>query len=484
VSSALSVPARWFVDDVGAALAEVSSRAKDVDADSLRKDVAIEACNLVCGFIDADGRTTDDELWALAAAFGPMLDTQLAGATPDDVRKSGLLDGKRALLDAPTELFGLLVAADAKDGTVHSHVYYQAAVELAFAVAAVDAHTSSDELDAIERFRGTLLTAMDKAGVRRPGQPAPAPAPAPTPTPAADKTATAGTPAAAPTVAKPVEAQPAEEPARPLADLLAELDALVGLTVVKQEVKRAADLTRIEQIRKERNLPVLEHSRHLVFTGNPGTGKTTVARLLSQIYRTLGVIKKGHLVETDRSQLVAGFVGQTAIQVRKVFDEADEGMLLIDEAYALLRGGDNDFGREAIDTIVKLVEDRRDSIIVVLAGYPEEMAKLVDANPGLRSRFPKFIDFPDYTTDELMEIFTSLGTKQRYVCDPPALAKVRAWIDAQPRVRGFGNGRLARNLFEAAVARQAGRLVGIDKPTDDQLCTLTVDDLPAVGEDP
>jgi energy-coupling factor transporter ATP-binding protein EcfA2 len=475
VSSALSVPARWFVDDVGAALAEVSSRAKGVDADTLRKDVAIEACNLVCGFIDADGRTTDDELWALAAAFGPMLDTQLAGATPDDVRKSGLLDGKRALLDAPTELFGLLVAADAKDGTVHSHVYYQAAVELAFAVAAVDAHTSSDELDVIERFRGTLLTAMDKAGVRRPGQPAPAP----TPTPASEQTATTGPP-----VAPPAEPTPVEEPARPLVDLLAELDGLIGLAVVKQEVKRAADLTRIEQIRKEHNLPVLEHSRHLVFTGNPGTGKTTVARLLSQIYRTLGVIKKGHLVETDRSQLVAGFVGQTAIQVRKVFDEADGGMLLIDEAYALLRGGDNDFGREAIDTIVKLVEDRRDSIIVVLAGYPEEMAKLVDANPGLRSRFPKFIDFPDYTTDELMAIFTSLGTKQRYVCDPPALAKVRSWIDAQPRVRGFGNGRLVRNLFEAAVARQAGRLVGIDKPTDDQLCTLTVDDLPAVGEDP
>ena len=122
MSSPLSIPARWFVDDVGAALAEVGSRAKGVDTDALRKDVAIEACNLVCAFIDADGRTTDDELWALASAFGPMLDTQLAGATPDDVRSSGLLDGKRALLDTTTDLFGLLIAADAKDGTVHSHV--------------------------------------------------------------------------------------------------------------------------------------------------------------------------------------------------------------------------------------------------------------------------------------------------------------------------------------------------------------------------
>jgi hypothetical protein len=477
VSSALSVPARWFVDDVGAALAEVGSRAKGVDADELRKDVAIEACNIVCAFIDADDRTTDDELWALSSAFGPLLDTQLAGATPDDVRSSGLLAGKRALLDKPTDLYGLLIAADAKDGTVHSHVYYQAAVELAFAVAAVDAHTSTAELDAIERYRGMLLTAMDKAGVRRPGQPARTPA-TPAPGTPVEAQATTGAPPAT------VGPAPEEEPARPLEELLAELDELIGLTVVKQEVKRAADLTRIEQIRKERGLPVLEHSRHLVFTGNPGTGKTTVARLLSQIYRSLGVVKKGHLVETDRSQLVAGFVGQTAIQVRKVFDQADEGMLLVDEAYALLRGGDNDFGREAIDTIVKLVEDRRDSIIVVLAGYPEEMAELVDANPGLRSRFPKFIDFPDYTTDELMAIFTSLGKKQRYVCDAAAEAKVRAWIDAQPRVRGFGNGRLARNLFEAAVARQAGRLVSVENPTDEQLCTLTVDDLPAVGENP
>jgi Cdc6-like AAA superfamily ATPase len=473
VSSALAVPARWFVDDVGAALIEVSSRAKGIDAEALRQDVAMEACNLVCAFIDADLRTTDDELWALASAFGPMLDTQIAGATSDDVRSSGLLNGKRALLEKPTELFGLLLAADAKDGTVHSHVYYQAAVELAFAVAAVDAHTSSEELDAIEQYRGMLLGAMDTAGVRRPGQPAAA---RPKEVPAAATTAETPTAPEAP--------EPEQEPPRPLDDLLAELDALIGLVGVKREVRRAADLTRIEQIRKERGLPILEHSRHLVFTGNPGTGKTTVARLLSQIYRTLGVIEKGHLVETDRSQLVAGFVGQTAIQVRKVFDEADQGMLLIDEAYALLRGGDNDFGREAIDTIVKLVEDRRETIIVVLAGYPEEMAKLVDANPGLRSRFPKFIDFPDYSTDELMAIFTSLGAKQRYVCDPDAQAKVRAWIDAQPRVRGFGNGRLARNLFEAAVARQAGRLVGVDKPSDDQLCTLTVDDVPAVGEDP
>jgi SpoVK/Ycf46/Vps4 family AAA+-type ATPase len=219
-----------------------------------------------------------------------------------------------------------------------------------------------------------------------------------------------------------------------------------------------------------------------VFTGNPGTGKTTVARLLAQLYSSLGVVPKGHLVESDRSQLVAGYVGQTAVQVRKVFDEADGGILLIDEAYALARGGEGDFGKEAIDTIVKLVEDRRDSIIVIVAGYPEEMTEFVDSNPGLRSRFPKTIHFADYTTDELVGIFETLAREQQYTPEPATVTKVRAWLDAQPRIKGFGNGRLARNLFEAAVTRQAERLVAVTAPTDEQLCTLTEADVPGLAE--
>src|SRR5207253_2486907 len=191
---------------------------------------------------------------------------------------------------------------------------------------------------------------------------------------------------------EPAEAPPAElPPARPLQEVMAELAGLVGLKDVKAEVRRVTDLIQVENLRKERKLPVAEQSRHLVFTGNPGTGKTTVARLLGDIYRSLGVVAKGQLVEADRSTLVAGYIGQTAIQVRQTFDKAMGGVLLIDEAYALARGGERDFGQEAIDTIVKFIEDHRQDVVVIAAGYPDEMHQFIDSNPGLRSRFPKTI---------------------------------------------------------------------------------------------
>ena len=468
MSAALTVPVQWFVDDVSATLHELAHTADDND-DAARHDAATEAFNLTCGFIDADGLHTDDELWALITAFGPLLPTQLGKATPEDVRRAGLVTGARSKLAAVSPMFELLVEADAKNGTRESHAYYRAALDIGFAIAAVDAHTSNTELGVIGDFQRLLLDAIGAAGLPRPGEPEPDQQPAAASAATRERVASAAT----------TEQQ---DPPKPLDELLHELDKLVGMAEVKREVKLTTDLTRVEQLRRQRGLPVLEHSRHLVFTGNPGTGKTTVARLLAQIYRTLGVVTKGHLVETDRSQLVAGFVGQTAIQVRKAFDEADEGVLLVDEAYALARGGENDFGKEAIDTIVKLVEDRRDSIIVIVAGYPEEMATFVDSNPGLRSRFPKTIHFSDYSNDELVQIFETLGSDQKYTCQPDALAKVEAFFAAQPRVRGFGNGRLARNLFEAMVARQSSRLVGIDSPTDEQLCTFVAADVPGPTE--
>jgi Cdc6-like AAA superfamily ATPase len=460
--SPLGDAVRDFVDEVAPDVVALARTVEGLDAGRLRADVEVEAFNLACAFVDADGLHTDDELWALAATFGHLLPSGLGRATPADIRAAGLVVGRRAHLDRPSTLVDLLAEADARDGGVRAERFARHGAQIGQAVAALDLLPSRTELNAIERFRATVRQAEDAARSR---------VAAATPRPAGTPATTDGAPAA----------PPAEEelpPARPLPELLAELDGLVGLAGVKREVHLVSNLLRVQQIRRDRGLPVLDQSRHLVFTGNPGTGKTTVARLLAQIYRTLGVVERGHLVETDRAGLVAGFVGQTAGRVVAAFDRAEGGVLLVDEAYSLARGGENDFGREAIDTLVKLVEDRRERLVVILAGYPEEMAELVAANPGMRSRFPKTIHFPDYDDDDLVAIIEALGAEGHYRLDPEARAAVRGWFAAQPRDRGFGNGRLARNLFEAAVTNQATRLVAVESPTDEQLMTLTAADIP------
>lgn len=444
-----------FVEQLSAALIGLGTQ--QVPAEQLRHDCALDAFGIAAAIIAADGRQSDDELWELAAVFGPHLDVQIGGATPADIRRSGVVFEHTGRLNRTTPMFDLLVDVDRARGTTHARTYYDRALAVAFGIAAADVLTSEAELAAIETWRGQMLAAMAGTGA------APRPAGAP-----------AGEP--------PTQPPPPQDPPEPLEDLLAELDALVGMANVKREVRLVADLTRIEKLRKERDLPVLEQSRHLVFTGNPGTGKTTVARLLSRIYRSLGIVDRGHLVEVDRSGLVAGFVGQTAPKVVAAFDAADQGTLLVDEAYSLIRGGDNDFGREAIDTMVKLVEDRRDRVIVILTGYTGEMAELVAANPGMRSRFPKTINFPDYTADELIAIMQMTADKGRYTLTDEAQAKVRDWLEAIPRDEGFGNGRLVRNLFEDAVGRQATRLAGVAEPTDEQLLTIEAADIREVGD--
>ena len=486
VSDALVAPVQAFVIEVGRALDELAGRAGTAEG-TAREDVAMEAAAIVAGIIDADVTHTDDELRAYLTAIGPLL---FGGTytTPGEVRGSGIVSGRRSFLLRPSPLFELLVDADAADGGQRSWRYYRAAMDLVHSTASVDVHTSQAELEAIDRFRVALLTRLRTAGIQRPPpaffglHPADVHARHGGAVPVQDM---AGDAPAAGTAADGQEAEATTEdvelpPARPLEELLGELDELIGLDAVKAEVKRVTDLLVVQRLREERGLPTHAQSRHLVFTGNPGTGKTTVARLLAEIYRTLEVIEIGHLVETDRSQLVAGFVGQTAERTAKVIEEALDGVLLIDEAYALARGGEKDFGREAIDTLVKMMEDHRERLVVIAAGYPDEMGSLIAANPGLESRFSRTIHFPDYTDDELVGILRLLAADRHYELSEDALVAARAWFSAVPRDRGFGNGRLARNLLEAAIARHASRLVDVEDPSDEDLLTLTAEDVAGV----
>ncbi len=263
-------------------------------------------------------------------------------------------------------------------------------------------------------------------------------------------------------------------------DPLAELEGLVGLAPVKRQVADLANFVRIRQERERRGMKAAAASYHCVFTGNPGTGKTTVARILAGIYRDLGVLKKGHLVETDRSGLVAEFVGQTAVKTNKIVDSALDGVLFIDEAYTLVNEAKEDFGAEAIATLLKRMEDDRDRLVVILAGYTDEMRTFIESNPGLRSRFTRVIEFPDYSAEELQVIFLRLAADSQYNLTTNAMRKLRARLAeaVAAKDRTFGNGRFARNLFERAIERQATRLADVSDLSGDVLEQIAEADIP------
>ena len=281
-------------------------------------------------------------------------------------------------------------------------------------------------------------------------------------------------------------AQKEEEPPKPsLEELMAELEELVGLGTVKREVKNLTNLIKVRKLREENGLPNSAMSLHMVFLGNPGTGKTTVARLMAGLYAAIGALSKGQLVEVDRSGLVAGYVGQTALKTQEVIQSALGGVLFIDEAYSLASGGENDFGREAIETLLKAMEDHRDDLVVIVAGYDEPMEKFINSNPGLQSRFNKYLYFPDYNGEELMAMFRMRCKKNGYRLTEEAETYAKEFFEDMYKNRddNFGNGRDVRNRFEDIISRQANRLAAMEAPTKDDLMTITKEDFLVPAEE-
>ena len=317
------------------------------------------------------------------------------------------------------------------------------------------------------------------------GTPAPKPKTPKAPEPEAPKPQAgkgpAPSPAAAPQQAANAQPEAEEEtPPEDINDLKAELNELIGLEGVKREVSNLINIVTVYKLRQQNGLKTVDMSLHMVFSGNPGTGKTMIARLMSRIYKSLGMLKKGHLVEVDRSGLVAGYVGQTATKTSAAIEKALGGVLFIDEAYALNNKSENDFGQEAIDTLLKAMEDHREDLVVIGAGYDKLMDDFIHSNPGLESRFNRFMHFDDYNADEMLAILDLQLKKGQYRLTEEARAAVKDYIvAANTSSIAFGNARGVRNIFERLLVQQANRLAAGGEVTKDDLMTITVEDVEA-----
>ena len=381
----------------------------------------------------------------------------------------------------PPVFYWNLAESDAKRGTEASRTFIRMLTNILLYLAAVDDDVSYDEAAYITECTDKLTAICDTSGVRKSREALNPLDYVTSSEPGFQEKHRLQEQTAGGEKLKEADAEKsdAEEKKPDFDELMAQLDSLVGLDDVKKDIKNLMNLVKVRRLRKENGLPIPPMSLHMVFMGNPGTGKTTVARIISGLYAAIGVLEKGQLIEVDRSGLVAGYVGQTALKTQEVIKSALGGVLFIDEAYSLASGGENDFGREAIETILKAMEDHRDELIVVVAGYDGPMEKFINSNPGLQSRFNKYFYFPDYNGEQLLHIFKGQCKKNGYALTEEAEAEAKAMFEELYENRGenFGNGRDVRNVFEDTVVRQSNRVAALDAPTKDDLMQFLPEDL-------
>ena len=411
------------------------------EARPIETDVNEHFTTLLGVLVGGDGKLTDQE----AELFNDLFAEVLGGRQSLPVLRALLkerADKSRQLTKQPPAFFDAVVRMDAASGTKATADVVLSLQEIGREAAAMDGDIGRAELTTLTDYILMLREAAEAAEV--------APEPA-------------------------AKAEPES-----LEALQAKLHRLVGLREVKERVDTLINTIRVRQLRQQHDLPVPPISLHMVFTGNPGTGKTTVARLMSGIFRAVGVVAKGQLVEVDRTGLVAGYVGQTALKVNERVEAALGGVLFIDEAYALVAGrGESDFGREALDVLVKAMEDHRDDFIVIVAGYPDQMREFVDSNPGLKSRFANVIDFEDYNADELLLILERMVEDHGYTLSDSARARAQQLFTelVERKSMSFANARDVRNIFERAMTRHANRLAKVAQPSKAELMSLEPDDL-------